>query len=261
VSSDKPTPPDASTNLTFAPRFQITAAITKALMSIETDRQAILELPIDVTLLASLRETAKLIATHYSTQIEGNRLTQAQVKEALGGAHFPSKERDEREVRHYYRALEEIERLATRIEAITEKDIQRIHGLVMEGHLTPTSYRDGQNAIYDSQSGAIVYLPPETGEVPLLMGQLVDWIRENLHHAELPVPLIAAIAHYQFATIHPYYDGNGRTARLLTTLILHKAGYDLKGIYSLEEYYAQNLTGYYNALAVTEEYNYYSHSF
>jgi len=48
-------------------------------MSIEADRQAILELPIDVEMLASLRETARLIATHYSTQIEGNRLTQTQV--------------------------------------------------------------------------------------------------------------------------------------------------------------------------------------
>ena len=47
---------------------------------------------------------------------------------------------------------------------------------------------------------------------------------------------MAGIAHYQYVTIHPYYDGNGRSARLLTTLILHKNGYDLKGIYSLEEY-------------------------
>jgi Fic family protein len=249
----------------FTPRFQITAAITKALMGIEADRQAILELPIDVTLLASLRETAKLIATHYSTQIEGNRLTQVQVKEALGGANFPGRERDEREVRHYYRALEEVERLVQNSTPITqnstfisEQDIQRIHGLVMEGRPTPTVYRDGQNAIYDSKSGAIVYLPPEKIDVPSLMAQLVAWIEESIASNELPVPLIAALAHYQFATIHPYYDGNGRTARLLTTLTLHKAGYGLKGIYSLEEYYAQNLEGYYNALAVTEEYNYYS---
>ena len=54
-------------------------------------------------------------------------------------------------------------------------------------------------------------------------------------------PVVVALAHYQFATIHPYFDGNGRTARLLTTLILHRSGYGLNGIYSLEEYYAQNL--------------------
>ena len=77
-------------------------------MSIEADRQAVSDLPIDVTVLASLRETARLVSTHYSTQIEGNRLTQAQVKEAVAGARFPGKERDELEVRHHYRALEEM---------------------------------------------------------------------------------------------------------------------------------------------------------
>jgi Fic family protein len=68
---------------------------------------------------------------------------------------------------------------------------------------------------------------------------------------------VAGIAHYQLATIHPYYDGNGRTARLLTTLILHLGGYDLKGLYSLEEYYARNLAAYYEAIGVGESHNYY----
>jgi Fic family protein len=74
---------------------------------------------------------------------------------------------------------------------------------------------------------------------------------------ELPAPIIAGLAHYQFATIHPYYDGNGRTARLLTSFILHKTGYGMKGIYSLEEYYAKNLQGYYKALTIGKSHNYY----
>src|SRR2546423_10694502 len=56
---------------------------------------------------------------------------------------------------------------------------------------------------------------------------------------------------------HPYYDGNGRTARLLTTLILHRGGYDLKGLYALEEYYGRNLKDYYQALTVGASHNYY----
>ncbi|ETW92370.1 MAG: hypothetical protein ETSY2_53605, partial [Candidatus Entotheonella gemina] len=74
---------------------------------------------------------------------------------------------------------------------------------------------------------------------------------------ELPIPIVAALAHYQLATIHPYFDGNGRAARLLTTLILHRFGYGLKGIYTLEAYYAQNLPAYYEALAVGPSHNYY----
>lgn len=225
-------------------------------MSIEADRQAVADLPIDVAVLAKLRETAKLISTHYSTQIEGNRLTQREVKEAVAGARFPGKERDELEVRHHYRALEEVERLAAQGKPLTEKQLQRIHGFVMAGRPKPTPHRDGQNVIRDSRTRRIVYMPPEAKAVPGLMADLVDWINQQLYGGDLPVPIIAALAHYQFATIHPYYDGNGRTARLLANFILHKAGYGLKGIYSLDEYYARNLEEYYAALNVGPSHNY-----
>lgn len=81
------------------------------------------------------------------------------------------------------------------------------------------------------------------------MSDLVEWIDRSMSE-ELSCPIVAALAHYQFATIHPYFDGNGRTARLLTTLVLHLGGYDLKGLYSLEAYYARNLGAYYQALTV-----------
>lgn len=241
----------------FAPRFQITPTLARSLMALEADRQALAELPVDVEMLRSLRETARLVATHYSTQIEGNRLTQAQVQETLAGARFPGRERDTAEVKNYYRAIEDVERLAARSGPIFEEDIQHLHGLVLHGRPSPTPYRDGQNVIQDSETGSIVYLPPEAKDVPPLMADLVAWINTELDRAELPVPLVAALAHYQYATIHPYYDGNGRTARLLTTLVLHKAGYGLKGIYSLEEYYARDLSAYYDAIAVGPSHNYY----
>jgi Fic family protein len=241
----------------FKPSFQITPAISKALMQIEAVRQAVIELPFDAQMLRSLRATAKLLTTHHSTRIEGNRLTQAQVAEALLGARFPGRERDEAEVRNYYKAIEQAERLAAQVGAMTEADIQRMHGIAFNGRSSETPYRDSQNAILDSTSGDVVYMPPEAADVPGLMSDLVTWINASLAADELPVPLIAGLAHYQYATIHPYYDGNGRTARLLTTLILHKYGYGLKGIYSLEEYYARNLGAYYDALAVGESHNYY----
>jgi Fic family protein len=120
-----------------------------------------------------------------------------------------------------------------------------------------TPYRDGQNVIRDARTGRTVCMPPEAKDVSKLMKELVRWIGDVIAAKDLPVPVVAALAHYQFATIHPYFDGNGRTARLLTTLLLHRSGYGLHGIYSLEEYYAANLDGYYAGLSVGPRHNYY----
>ncbi len=244
----------------FEPKFSFTARIATDLMRIEGARQAVVHLPITASVLATLRETARLFSTHYSTMIEGNRLTQEQVSKVIGKQeHFPGRERDEKEVLGYYAALEKVEQFARAGEAVTERQVQLLHALVMAGGRAtakPSPYRDGQNVIRDSRSRDIVYMPPEAKDVSGLMGDLIAWLKSS-ERAGLPSPVRAGIAHYQFATIHPYYDGNGRTARLLTTLILHLGAYDLKGLYSLEEYYARDLTAYYEALTVGPSHNYY----
>lgn len=242
----------------FEPRYEITPRISKALMAIEGCRAAIEGLPITTDVLISLRESARLASTHYSTFIEGNRLTQEQVgKVVVEKAHFSGKQHDESEVRNYYAALTEVETIAQLTTVVSEKHIQLIHSLVETGRKKVSSYRDGQNVIREGGSGKIVYMPPEANDVPALMKDLIDWIKISIEEGEIPIPIIAALTHYQFVTIHPYFDGNGRTARLLTTLVLHMNGYALKGIYALEEYYAVNLSGYYNALTVGDTHNYY----
>lgn len=242
----------------FNPLYTITPAIAKSLMRIEAAKGKVSLLPVTPTVLASLRETAKLYTTHYSTMIEGNQLRPDEIKEVIQlQGHFPGRERDEDEVKGYYASLAQLEQYASQSHPLSEKIIQTLHTLVMSDGRTrirPTPYREGQNVIKDSSTGTIVYMPPEAKDVPRLMRNLVSWIKEN---EDLPCPLVAGIAHYQFATIHPYYDGNGRTSRLLTTLILHLGGYDLKGLYSLEEYYAKNLLGYYRAISIGPSHNYY----
>lgn len=242
----------------FKPLFTINVNIAKHLMRIEAAKEKVVLLPVNPKVLASLRETAKLYTTHYSTMIEGNQLQPEEVKEVIQlESHFPGRERDEHEVKGYYAALAQLEQYGAQNYPITEKVIQTLHALVMSDGRTqakPTPYRDGQNVIKDSGTGAIIYMPPESKDVPSLVRNLVSWIKEN---EELPCPIVAGIAHYQFATIHPYYDGNGRTSRLLTTLILHLGGYDLKGLYSLEEYYAKNLLSYYRAISIGTSHNYY----
>ncbi len=242
----------------FKPNYRITGKGAKALMGIEADRQVVATLPLTAPMLDSLRRTARLLSTHFSTQIEGNQLSLSQVQAVVEGkGNFPGRERDEAEVRHYFSALEYVEDRGSQPALLAEKEIQTIHGLVMTGKPKPTPYRDGQNAIRDSRTGGTVYMPPEAKDVRMLMKELVRWVNESVAEAELPVPVVVALAHCQFATIHPYFDGNGRTARLLTNLLLHRNGYGLNGVYSLEEYYAANLDRYYAGLAVGDSHNYY----
>src|ERR1700693_5647170 len=157
----------------FTPTFTITPAVANDLMRIEAVRQAIRTLPITPRVLANLRETARLYSTHYSTMIEGNRLTQEQVAHVIAGdQRFPGRERDRDEVKGYYAALDEVERLAKRREKVSEAIVQRLHALVMGGGKTrvkSTLYRDRQNVIRDSHSKNIVYMPPEAKDVPWLM--------------------------------------------------------------------------------------------
>lgn len=242
----------------FEPRFSLTAKVARALMAIEADRQLVASLALTAPMLDSLRRTARLLSTHFSTQIEGNQLTPSQVEAVVEGeGNFPGRERDEAEVKNYFAALEYVERLRRQHERLTEKEIRTIHGLVMTGKPKSTAYRDGQNVIRDARTGRIVYMPPEAGDVRGLLKDLVNWVNGSLAEKELPVPVVAALAHYQLATIHPSFDGNGRTARLLTNLLLHRSGYGLNGIYSLEEYYAANLEEYYAGLSVGPSHNYY----
>jgi Fic family protein len=241
----------------WQPRYTLTPAIARRLMEIEAARVVVQQVPLPPAVQSEMRNRARLRSTHYSTRIEGNRLTLAEAEQVLAGrkVSLHGRERDVREVRSYWKALLRVEEWAARGTELTEELIQRIHALV-EGRARPSRYRDGQNTIRDSAMGTLVYLPPEAKDVPTLMAGLVAWIR----HAEeerLPPPLIAGLAHYQFVTIHPYYDGNGRTARLLATFLLQRGGYGLNGLFSLEEEHARDLASYYNSLAVHPHHNYY----
>lgn len=239
--------------MSFNPKYIVTAQMLKNLGRIELVKQSFETQPLSPQLLHSLRETAKVTSVHYSTYIEGNKLTFNEVSEAIQGKKLLQKERDEKEVKAYYKAWNAMEQAVQKHQSFDEVLIGQLHTLV-EGENKEIPYRDCQNAIYDSETGAKIYLPPEFKDVPNLMKDLCAWVEASKN---LPVPLIAGIVHYQFVTIHPYIDGNGRTARLLTSFIMRSGGYDLKGIYSLEEYYAQNLSAYYDALQTHPHHNYY----
>lgn len=243
----------------WKPYYTLNDTIARALMEVEAAKAVVENTPLSPAIETELRHKARIRSTHYSTRIEGNKLTLKEAQEVIEKkkASFHGRERDVHEVKNYWDALLRVEDWASKKIEFSEDLIKRLHALVEKGkRAKPTPYRDGQNVIRDSASGGIVYLPPEAKDVPKLMANMVRWVR----HAEkqpIPVPLIAALAHYQFVTIHPYYDGNGRTARLLATFILQRDGYGLHGFFSMEEHHAKDLAGYYHALAGPYHHNYY----
>ena len=243
----------------WKPTYQLNSAIVRALMDIEAVKAVVEQMPLSPAVQAELRHKARVRSTHYSTRIEGNRLTLKEAEKVIAGekANFHGRERDVSEVRNYWDALLKVEDWAAKKIEISEELICRLHALVEKGkRAKPTPYRDGQNVIRDSASGGIVYLPPEAKDVTPLMAAMVRWVK-SAQKDGIPPPVIAALLHYQFVTIHPYYDGNGRTARLLATFILQRDGYGLNGFFSLEEHHASDLDEYYQALTVHKHHNYY----
>jgi Fic family protein len=249
-----------STLSPWHPHYTLSPAALRSLLDVEAARAVVDHTPVPPGAAEEIRRRARLRSTHYSTRIEGNRLTLAEAEAVIEGGgrvRFHGRERDVHEVRNYWSALLRVEEWAAQGMPLTEDLIRRLHGLVERGsRAKPTPYREGQNVIRDSASGALVYLPPEAKDVPELMAGLVDWAK-GADAEGVPVPVIAGLAHYQFVTIHPYYDGNGRTGRLLATFLLHSGGYGLHGFFSLEEHHARDLAAYYNSLAAHPHHNYY----
>ena len=116
----------------WTPNYIITPTIANALMRIEAATAVVAHTPLPLAVEARLRERARLRSTHYSTYIEGNRLTLAETREVVEqrGVTFHGRERDVAEVRNYWQALLRVEEWAARGQPLTEELIRRLHALV-----------------------------------------------------------------------------------------------------------------------------------
>jgi Fic family protein len=163
--------------------------------------------------------------------------------------------RDKQEVLNYLKVLENLDKL-TRGKAITEKTILNIHRALTEDTLeNPTDcgiYRNRYVVVGNRLTGEIIFRPPENEEVPRMVKDLVSWLNTN-EAEELDTILVACIAHYEFVRIHPFVDGNGRTARTLATLILYLRGFDTKQFFCIDDYYDSDRPAYYRALQSVDQ--------
>jgi len=245
--------------MTWTPRFTITPRISQGLMLIEAARALADHIAFSQEAKSELRRRARLRSAHFSTQIEGNRLTLEEARQAIEDPKLaiPGREDDIQQVRNYENALAKVQEWANMQLPLTETLICRIHRLVETGKSSrPTPLRKVQNAIKESSSGTLIYLPPEAKDLPDLVTDLEIWTDEATQNG-VPAPIISGLVHYQLVTLHPFYDGNGRTARLLASFILHREGYDLNGFLSLDEQHAADRQSYYRALTTHPHHNYY----
>lgn len=237
-------------------KWNYTNKIVNDLIKINRAKEVVdlLELPVSIEEEIKKESIAKRV--HYSTKIEGNNLNLSDVKEILE-SNKESHERNVLEVRNYYNALMYLNKEAENNKTITEDLIFKVHNLVSGKHLTyKNSYRKDQNVVADSVTGAIVYMPPEAKDVENLIKQMIEEFNSK-DRDDIPVPIKAGILAYEFVTIHPFWDGNGRCSRLLATYLLKAYNYDLKGFYVMEEFYDKNIDEYYNSLQMGLHHNFY----
>jgi Fic family protein len=173
----------------------------------------------------------------------------------LAGKEISAWEKDKGEVINYVKMLEYIDKLGEeRAKHISEEIILKIHQLTTQGILPEEQagrYRKVAVAVVNGY-GRVVFQPPPKNKVPGLMKDFVLWLNSDRAHELYPV-LLSGISHYEFVRIHPFVDGNGRTARALATLILYLKGFDTKRFFALDDYYNENRGRYYAALQTVDQ--------
>ncbi|MBU1017759.1 Fic family protein [Patescibacteria group bacterium] len=238
----------------FNPKYTITPKLLENIKQITALVTLLNSKKFSRTILMRLEKAAQEFSAYSSTSIEGNPLPLTEVKKIL--KNKPAHLRDsEKEVVNYNRALQRLDSLiADKNPTPDLKLILKIHADVMEGLAAKTRcghLRAEPVFVNDPKTGKHVYLPPDHKDVRLLMEGLVRYVKKN----QTADPLIlAGLFHRQFVIIHPFIDGNGRTARLATKVILATMGINTFPLFSFENYYNQNVTRYFEKVGVFGDY-------
>ncbi len=239
----------------FKPNYKITNQIVNYLTKIAEARSVILNASLVPKWEISLRQEAILKNTHASTSIEGNSLSLEEVSDLMIGRDVTALKKDKQEVLNYFEALKYLNNLnSDKKKHLTNKDILKLHQIITKDTLENSSYcgqyRTGKQYVIvgNRRTGKVSFRPPATKEVPKLMDDLLSWINSNFENNSINHVVQAGIGHYEFVRIHPFIDGNGRTARVLATLILIRNDFDIKRFFALDDFYNSDRPRYYQTL-------------
>lgn len=235
----------------FDPKYTITPTILANITEIVEIKAAIERSKVLPLNEAQLRRQAILRMAHTSTSIEGNKLAQFQVGKVVAGETVNAASKDIVEVKNYYEALKNLDELAKLKHDLGKQEILQLHKIVIQGLVEKGkagSFRPADVYVIDDLGDGrelVRFKAPGAKQVEKLVDELLEWLKQTkgvIH----PI-LRAAILHLEFVSIHPFTDGNGRMARLLTQLLLYRDNWDFRKILVLEDYYNRDRMSYYNA--------------
>ena len=240
----------------FHPKYTITDQLLANITQINELVRDLNDRRFPKIILAEFEKIAQAVSTYASTSIEGNPLPLTEVKKVLKSQ--PNNIRDsEKEVLNYNQALQNLNQLleTDRLD-LSLKLILDIHKQITSGLLPKFEsgkLRQKPVVVNNPQTGKIVYLPPDFEQVKELLINLIEFTKKN---EQVINPLIlAGIFHKEMVIIHPFMDGNGRTTRLATKVLLAKMGLNTFNLFSFENYYNQNVTKYFQTVGEYGDYN------
>jgi Fic family protein len=211
--------------------------------------------------LSALKRIATIESIASSTRIEGVKLSDSEVDQFLRNLAVQGfRSRDEQEVAGYADAMQLVFDAWPDL-ALTENHIKQLHGVLLRhtekdqrhrGHYKQvpnhvTAFDDEGNCV------GIVFATATSFDTPQAMSELIDWVRRALQEKEDHALLVIATFVVRFLAIHPFQDGNGRLSRVLTTLMLLKAGYPYVPYASLERVIEDNKDSYYRTLRQAQQ--------
>ena len=202
--------PDTS----YIPPFTMTEEITNLVIEI-AELTGIMTVSEQLSKNPRLRRENRVKSIHSSLAIEQNSLTIDQVSDIIDGKRVLGPPQDIREAKNAYEAYE----LLTKLDPYSVEDLLKAHKIMMTGLVKEAGvFRSKGVGVFAGEQ--LIHAGTPANYVPELIGQLFDWLKKSKLH-----PLVkSCIFHYEFEFIHPFADGNGRLARLISNLPLLRAG-------------------------------------
>ncbi|MFH1971520.1 MAG: Fic family protein [Patescibacteria group bacterium] len=239
----------------FAPKYTITNELLANIKRISSLITELNNRHFSHVVLMELERVAREVSAYASTSIEGNPLPLTEVKKIL--KFRPEYIRQsEKEVINYNQALEHLDKKLQMGNITMSLDlILQIHKYIMQGLLPDFEIgvlRKKPVVVNNPRTGQTVYLAPDVEDVKPLMAELINFVNEN--HNKIDSLILSGIFHKQMVLIHPFMDGNGRTTRLATKLLLAKMGLNTLNLFSFENYYNKNVTRYFQNVGEQGDY-------